>query len=43
MKKVLSSGEYFSVTDPYADRYGDTDGKYSISNDEAERITDRIV
>lgn len=38
-----SSGEYFSVTDPYADRYGDADGKYSISNDEAERVTDRIV
>lgn len=37
------SGETFHVTDPYADRYGITDGKYTISNDEAERVTGRII
>lgn len=38
-----SSGETFNVTDPYVDRFGDTDGKYTITNDEAERVTDRII
>lgn len=38
-----SSGEIFYVTDPYVDRYGNSDGKYTISNDEAERVTDRII
>lgn len=36
-------GEMFDVTDPFVDRFGDTDGKYKISNDEAERVTDRII
>lgn len=38
-----SSGDDFFVTDPYADRYGISKGKYWISNNEAERVTDRIV
>ena len=37
------NGEVFAVTDPFVDRFGDTDGKYTISNDEAERVTDRII
>lgn len=37
------SGETFHVTDPYADRYGITDGKYTVFYDQAELYTDRII
>lgn len=38
-----SNGATIYVTDPFADRYGYSTGKYSVSNVGAESVTDRIV